>query len=196
MKPEKFKHIWTSQEDKLNPISLNRLNGLGLSKLSIEFLETAGLPESAAPFLSFAKDTDDIYEGINKLTKVYGFLEPEFEKYVVIGSCNDGDPIVINTENNDQIEHLDHEDYFSSRLFNSNISALADSLVAYRNFVSLLIAEKGEDAYFDSNFTDKEFEKLKLDLKMADSKIMENNGFWAEQIEMDLEMKEDSRKEK
>lgn len=196
MKPEEFKQIWTSKEDNLNPINVDRLNGLGLSKTSIEFLKTAGLPESAAPFLSFMKDSDDIYEGINKLTKVYDFLEPEFDKYVVIGSCNDGDPIVINTENNDQIEHLDHEDYFSSRPFNSNISALADSLVAYSNFVSLLIAEKGEDSYFDSNFTDKEFEKLKLDLKIADSKIMENNGFWAEQIEMDLEMREDNRNEK
>ncbi len=196
MKPEDFKHIWITQEDKLNPISINRLNGLGLSETSIEFLKTAGLPVSAAPFLSFVKDSDDIYEGINKLTKVYDFLEPEFDKFIVIGTCNDGDPIVINTENNDQIEHLDHEDYFSSRQFNTNISALAGSLIAYRNFVSLLIAEKGEDAYFDSNFTDKEFEKLKLDLKMADSKIMENNGFWAEQIEMDLEMREDSRKEK
>jgi hypothetical protein len=196
MKPEEFKHIWITQEDKLNPISINRLNGLGLSETSIEFLKTAGLPESAAPFLSFVKDLDDIYEGINKLTKVYDFLEPEFDKFIVIGTCNDGDPIVINTKNNDRIEHLDHEDYFSSRLFNSNIYALADSLVAYRNFVSLLIAEKGEDAYFDLNFTDGEFEKLKSDLKMADSKIIENNGFWAEQIEMDLEMREDSRKEK
>jgi hypothetical protein len=196
MKPEEFKQIWTSQEDNLNPINVVRLNGLGLSKTSIEFLKIAGLPESAAPFLSFVKDSDDIYEGINKLTKVYDFLEPEFDKYVVIGSCNDGDPIVINIENNDQIEHLDHEDYFSSRPFNSNISTLANSLVAYSNFVSLLIAEKGEDAYFGSNFTNKEFEKLKLDLKMADSKIMENNGFWAEQIEMDLEMREDSRNEK
>lgn len=196
MKPEEFKHIWTSQEDNLNPISLNRLNGLGLSKASIDFLKTAGLPESSAPFLNFIKDTDDIYKGINKLTKVYTLLEPEFEKYVIIGSCNDGDPIVINTDDNDQIEHLDHEDYFSSKPFNSNISALADSLVAYRNFVSLLIAEKGEDAYFDSNFTDKELEKLKYDLKIADSKIMKKNGFWAEQIEMELEMREDSLNEK
>lgn len=196
MKPEEFKHIWTTQEDNLNPISINRLNGLGLSETSIEFLKTAGLPESTSPFLSFVKDSDDIYKGINKLTKVYDFLEPEFDKFVVIGTCNDGDPIVINTKNNDRIEHLDHEDYFSSRFFNSNIYALADSLVAYRNFVSVLIAEKGEDAYFDLNFTDGEFEKLKLDLKMADSKIIENNGFWAEQIEMDLEMREDRRKEK
>ena len=195
MKPEEFKHKWPSDEDKLNPISPIRLDGLGLSEMSIEFLKTAGLPDSAAPFLSFVKDSDDVYKGIQKLTSIYEELESEFEKYIVIGSCNDGDPIVINTANNDKIEHLDHEDYFSSRQFNSNIYTLADSLVVYTNFVSMLIDKKGEDAYFDSDFTDEEFQKLKSDLIVADSEIMENNGFWAEQIEMDLEMREDSKNE-
>ncbi|WP_036153804.1 SUKH-4 family immunity protein [Maribacter forsetii] len=195
MKPEEFKDIWTSEEDILNPINANRLNGLGLSETSIEFLKIAGLPRSAAPFLSFVTDSDDIYKGIKKLTNVYDFLEPKFDKYIVIGDCNDGDPIVINTEKNDQIEHLDHEDYFSSRLFNSDISSMTDCLIAYRNFVERVQKENGENAFMNSNFSDELFEKLKSDLNLADSKIMENNGFWAEQIEMDLEMREDSRNE-
>nr|WKN34936.1 SUKH-4 family immunity protein [Tunicatimonas sp. TK19036] len=196
MKPEEFKKIWTDLEESLNTININRLRGLGLSKLTIDFLTSTGLPDSAAPFLSFAKDSDDIYEGVQKLTMIYDFLESEFEKYVVIGSCSDGDPIVVNTEKNDRIEYLDHEDYFTSRPFNSDVITMAGCLVAYRNFVSIIQNENGEDAFMNSDFTDEQFEKLKMDLMIADSKIMEHNCFWTEQLEMNIELREDNRDEK
>lgn len=196
MNAEEFKKRWTESEDNLNPININRLNELGLSKSTIDFLTTAGLPYNSAPYLSFSKDSEDIYQGINKLTKVYNFLEPEFEKYIVIGSCSDGDPIVINTENNDSIEYLDHEDYFSSRPFNSCIYSIAECLIAYRNFVSVVLQENGEDAYLNSDFSDEHFTKLKQDLLMADTKIMCEKGFWNEQIEMDFHLREDSLNEK
>lgn len=196
MKPEEFKNIWTLEDDNLNPISREKLNGLGLSESSIEFLAESGLPDSAAPFLSFSKNSNDVYDSVQKLTTVYDFLEPEYEKYIIIGSCNDGDPIVINTRNNDRIEYLDHEDYFSSQLFNSDLVATAKCLLAYRNFVKSVQLENGEDAFLESNFTDRQFEKLKLDLKDADLESMDNYGFWIQQLEMDLEMKEDANKEK
>jgi SUKH-4 immunity protein len=196
MKPEEFKNIWTLDENNLNSISQEKLNGFGLSESSIEFLVKSGLPDSAAPFLSFSKDSNDVYDSVQKLTTIYDFLEPEFEKYIVIGSCNDGDPIVINTENNDRIEYLDHEDYFSSQPFNSDLSAAAKCLIAYRNFVKRVQTENGEDAFLDSDFTDEQFEKLKSDLKNADSEAMESNGFWLQQLEMDLELREDANKEK
>ncbi|WP_036150627.1 SUKH-4 family immunity protein [Maribacter forsetii] len=195
MKPEEFKKLWTSNEEKLKPISINRLNGLGLCDASIQFLNTVGLPESAAPFLSFVTNSDDLHKGIHKLTKIYEFLEPEFDKYIVIGSCSDGDPIVVNTELNHRIEYLDHEDYFSSKPFNSNFSSLTDCLVAYRKFIERVQKENGEDAFMNSNFSDEQFEPLKLELLLADSKIIKQNGFWLEQIEMELEMRKDFRNE-
>ncbi|MEP0034303.1 MULTISPECIES: SUKH-4 family immunity protein [Flavobacteriaceae] len=194
MKPEEFKNIWTLEENNLNSISQEKLNGLGLSESSIEFLVKSGLPDSAAPFLSFSKDSNDVYDSVQKLTTIYDFLEPEFEKYIVIGSCNNGDPIVINTGNNDRIELLDHEDYFSSQAFNFDLPSIAKCLIAYRNFVKRVQRENGEDAFLDSNFTDEQFEKLKLDLKNADSDAMESNGFWPQQLEMDLELREDVKK--
>ncbi|MDO6471702.1 SUKH-4 family immunity protein [Maribacter sp. 1_MG-2023] len=195
MKPEEFKKLWTSNEEKLNPISTNRLNELGLRDASIQFLNTVGLPESAAPFLSFVTDSDDLYKGIHKLTKIYEFLEPEFDKYIVIGSCSDGDPIVVNTESEDRIEYLDHEDYFSPKPFNSNFSSLTDSLIAYKKFIDRVLKENGEDAIMNSNFSDEQFEALKLELLLADSKIIKQDGFWLEQIEMELEMRKDFRNE-
>ncbi|TXG35296.1 SUKH-4 family immunity protein [Seonamhaeicola maritimus] len=194
MKPKEFKNIWTLDENNLNPISLKKLNGLGLSESSIEFLEKSGLPDRAAPFLSFTKDSNDVNDSVQKLTTIYDFLEPEFEKYIVIGSCNDGDPIVINTGNNDRIEYLDHEDYFSSQPFNSDLSATGKCLIAYRDFVKRVQMENGEDAFLNSDFTNGQFEKLTLDLKNADSEVMESDGFWLQQLEMDLELRKDANK--
>ncbi|UKM66600.1 SUKH-4 family immunity protein [Flavobacteriaceae bacterium GSB9] len=196
MKPEEFKNIWTLDDDNLNPISGEKLKGLGLSESSIEFLVKSGLPDSAAPFLSFSKDSNDVYDSVQKLTTIYDFLEPEFEKYIVIGTCNDGDPIVINTGNNDRIEYLDHEDYFSSQPFNSDLSAMAKCLIAYRDFIKRVQAENGEDAFLNSDFTDGQFEVLKLDLKNADSEVIESDGFWFQQLEMELELREDANKGK
>lgn len=78
------------------------------------------------------------------MTAIYEDLETEFNKYIIIiiGSCNDGDPIVTNAERNDKIEYHDHQDYFSSRPFNLNINSLAECLIIYRNFVSNLTKEK------------------------------------------------------
>lgn len=193
MTPEKFKRKWTATGDVLSPIAGERLKELDLKEDTKAFLINAGLPIDAAPFLSFATDTDDLIYGINKLVRQYDFLEPEFEKYVVIGSCSDGDPIAINTENNYQVEWLDHDDYFSSQFFNSSIEAMAVCLLAYREFVETVQQENGEDAFLDANFTDEQFDILIQKIREADGRAVSEEGFWKEQLEMDLEAREQFR---
>jgi len=189
-----FKNKWIEEESNLNQIRKSNLQGLNLSINTIEFLHYSGLPEDASPFLSFNKDSEDIFESAQKLTTLYDFVEKEFEKYIVIGSCNDGDFIVINTNENDQIECLDHENNFSSEFFNTNINNLAACLLAYRNFVNMTIIENGEDAYLESNFSDEAHNQLKTNLFLADKLIESNKGFWYDQINMELELRNDSRK--
>lgn len=193
MTPEEFKRKWTDAGDVLSPIAGGSLEELGLKTGTKAFLINAGLPIDAAPFLSFVTDTDDLIYGINKLVKQYDFLESEFEKYVVIGSCSDGDPIAINTENNDQVEWLDHDDYFSAKFFNSSIEAMAACLLAYREFVETVQQENGEDAFLDANFTDEQFEGLIQKLRQADERAVSEAGFWKEQLEMDLQAREHFR---
>ena len=192
MTPQQFKDIWTSIDDNLSPLRYDKLVSLKLSKSTIEFLVISGLPKDAAPFISFCRDSNDKFDDINKLTTQYDFLDFEFEKYIVIGSCSDGDPIVINIENNDQIEWLDHDDLFPSMFFNSSINSLAECLVIYRDFILTVQKENGEDAYLNFNFTDMQFEKLKNDLILADNKISEEKGFWYEQLEMELTLRLDN----
>ncbi len=194
MTPEQFRHIWTANEDNLSVFSTVSLVGLNLKQPTIDFLTVAGLPFDAAPFLSFVQNKADSYNTINKLTKHYDFLEPEYDKYVVIGSCRDGDVIAINTDDNDQIVWLDHEDYFSSSFFNSSINSLAECLVIYRDFVKTILNNNGENAYMNADFTDEQFETLKQKLLKADRKAIIEDGFWKSDLEMELAMRQDNRK--
>lgn len=195
MTAEQFKVNWSSIEDNLSPIPLDILALFELSSATCNFLNRSGLPNQAAPFLSFCNASDDKFYGINKLTYQYDILEPSFEKYIVIGSCNDGDPIVINTEKNDQIECLDHEDYFSPCFFNTSIYTLAESLLVFRDFILTIERENGEDAAINNVFTDLQFEKLKNDLQIADEMALDENSFWNNILQMELEMREDNKQQ-
>src|SRR5688500_10923073 len=112
MTPQEFKKIWESTGELLTPLTPGRLAGLGLSTRTTEFLTQAGLPLEAPPFLSFVDYSQDKYKGIARLTDQYDFLEDELGKWIVIGSCSDGDPIAINVDSGDQIDWLDHDNYF------------------------------------------------------------------------------------
>jgi len=194
MTPEEFKIIWTKNGDEISPINHVQLKELKLTKSTFDFLTISGLPEEASPFLTFAKDSGDEYEKIRLLTQQYDFLESEFDKFIVIGSDGNGDVIAVNTKENDQIEWLDHEDYFSSRFMNSSIIQLADFLKIYRDFNEIILTENGEDAVMNCNFTDKQFETLKQNMMKADPKAIES-GFWNEELEMLLGNREYYRNE-
>jgi hypothetical protein len=194
MTPHKFKDNWTNANEPLSPLSFEILNRFGLSKLTVDFLTIAGLPIYAEPNLSFVNETNDIYYGINLLTERYDFFDKkkDFEKYVVIGSCRDGDVIAINREKDDIIEQLDHEDFFSSTYFNSSIEILADFLILYRDFeASVLVGKDHEDNLQCFNFTNEQFDKLKNNMLLIDSKAITERGFWKEEFEIMLSLREE-----
>ncbi len=191
MIPENFNIAWKQKVDNLVPHDKEWLIELGLMPSTIEFFSLSGLPTSAAPFLSFVRGSGNDYDCLSLLTKQYDFLEPEFDRYVYIGSCSDGNPIVINKAENDRIEELDHEDYFSLyNVFNTSVNTLAECLLCYRNFVDRVIRENGEDAIIESNFTDEQFDTLKQQLITADPTAMNENSFWKYQLDTEIAMRE------
>jgi hypothetical protein len=179
MTGHEFQNAWKEVEGKLRPISFETLNKFRLSSLALEFLNLSGLPDEAAPFLTFVGDTNtsNKYDCIDLLTNWFDFLPPEFSKYVVIGSDGCGDIIALNVEEDCIVEWLDHEDGFSSRFMNSTIQHLASSLVTYSMFVKAIKKENGEDAYANSNFSDTQYETLYDFLKSIDRRTV-TEGFW------------------
>ena len=193
MNPQEFKTIWTNNSEPLSPITLSRLDRFNLSKPTIDFLTIAGLPIHAQPDLSFAKDIDDIFEGINKLTEQYNFLDEnsEYEKYIVIGSCRDGDAIAIDTDSEDQIVQLDHEDGFIPAYFNSTIEALAEFLILFRDFESEVLKDKNPEEYFQVfDFNSYQFDNLKQKMLTIDEKAVTERGFWNEELEILLSIRQ------
>lgn len=192
MSPQEFKNLWFDSDGPLSPISLERLNRFSMLSSTISFLTKAGLPKNAAPNLSFANDSNDIVYGINKLTEQYDFSKDsdKYDKYVVIGSCRDGDAIAINTTEQDIIVELDHEDLFSSTFFNSSIETLADFLIIYRDFESSVLMEHGEKGYRNSCFSDIQFEDLKTKMLKSDRRALTEKGFWKDELEIIIELKQ------
>lgn len=107
MTPNDFINSWTNINQPLSLFTPSSLNRFKLLQSTIDFLTIAGLPFYCEPNLSFANDTDDNVLGINKLTEQFSFEEEmEYDKYIVFGSCRDGDPIAFNTNDNDKIKNL------------------------------------------------------------------------------------------
>jgi hypothetical protein len=103
------------------------------------FLVAGGLPESAAPFLSFK----DVAKGLLRIWQVYGTATPQFWKdedrlrlqsFCVIGSDGAGNPICLDEQNKGCVVLLDHEDNFRTITFmNSGVTELAACLLAFRD---------------------------------------------------------------
>jgi len=194
MSPQEFKNIWTNDSKPLSPLTLARLHRFSLSKPTIDFLTIAGLPTHAQPDLSFAKDVDDTFYGINKLTEQYHFLDKnsEFEKYIVIGSCRDGDAIAIDRDSEDQIVQLDHEDLFSPAYFNNSIEALADFLILFRDFESEVLKDKKPEENLQFfNFNNDQFDNLKKKMLISDSKAVTEKGFWKDELDILLSIRQE-----
>lgn len=194
MTPEEFRDIWTKQGDGLIAFPASRLVGLDLKPKTMRFLIQAGLPIDAAPFLSFADNSEDKYKGISRLTDQYDFLGEEFRKWIVIGSCSDGDPIAVNVQADDQIDWLDHDNYFEPGFFNTSIEAFAECLVVCRKFTTRVNNENGDFASIDGNFSDEQFDDFRRDLLKADKFALSDNSFWKEELEMYLAMRDKFRK--
>jgi len=194
MTPYDFKNSWTNPGEPLSPLTRTRVDRFNLLQSTADFLIQAGLPVYCEPNLSFANDTDDIVYGINKLTEQYDFEDnnEKYDKYVVIGSCRDGDVIAIDTSDKDKIVQLDHEDLFSSMYFNSSIATLANFLILYREFEQEVLQNKNPGNNFQSfNFTDRQFDQLKNKMFAVDNKAIAERGFWKEELEIMLSIRQE-----
>jgi len=183
MSPEEFRMKWEVTGEAVVSMPASDLDDLGLNARSVAFLSIAGLPEGAAPFLAFAQRSRRSGYCI-KLTKRYNFLQPEFDRYVSIGSDGSGDPIAIDTSANDSIVALDHEDSFARRYMNSSLGSLAEFLLVFRDFVQRLMELKGSSAFMNGDFTREEFEALYSKLQEIDPAALVEGHFWETELQM------------
>lgn len=182
MRPQEFIERWGPDGDPCIVLSQERLQKINLKASTAEFLAVAGLPQDAAPFLSFGELNEASSPFGLKLSAVFEHLGGEYERFIVLGFDGSGNTIAIDTGNDDQVVWLDHEDDFRHAYMNSSIGALATFLIGYRDFVQNLLNTKGEDAFLNGEYEDHELAALRQKLELVDSRAFDSGTFWSQEL--------------
>ena len=183
---EEFKIQWDSgiseYEDGLIPVKTTCSNTQTLPEDLKYFLINAGLPDGAAPFLSFNTIGQD---GLKHISQVWGtpkdYSDTQKERlsnYLIIGSDGCGNPITIDIKNNYEIIHIDHDDFFKTITFmNSSINQLASFLLCVRAMIKKSRTELS-DTELDSGIPISYKNELMSKLDRIDPKACEDSSFW------------------
>lgn len=174
MTPKDFQTKWISKENNLQQFQEGQLSDVNLNSETKDFLINIGLPDNAAPYLSFEETKED---NIRTADQVFR-LGNAYRRYVIIGFNGYGDPICIDAERGNEIWCLDHEVGFEPEFMNSSIQQLAYFLLVYREFIEYLQTSKGEDAWVNCEFTDEEFLKFQNLLIQIDEPALEEDTYW------------------
>jgi len=158
------------------------LGSLGLSDDDEDFLRHAGLPESAAPFLSFG----DLAKGCPRIFETWGRWQDWSEDdrarllpFRCIGSDGSGNPICIN-EHDRTVVLLDHDSLFEDVVFvNTGVRQLAYCLLAYRELVAETLLLGGPDAYLNGDIPKGLRTAASAAIASIDPPAMRDGSFWS-----------------
>src|SRR5258708_117700 len=142
--PHDFRERWLAAGDKLIQFDPDALTGVPLPEEDRRFLIDAGLPHTAAPFLSFDAPSRGPIRQVSTVWRVPESLPPHW----MIGSNGSGDPICVSAAGH--VFGLNHDNRFEVQLINSSIVQLAETLLVYREVVRRTQAAGGEDAFLDN----------------------------------------------
>ncbi len=180
-----FKTEWNPDElNTWSEFNFEQLNKTTLSDFTKNFLIN-GFPESAAPFLSFGLENyESEFKTIAENYSEYK-LNLKTKNYWIFGSDGNGNPICIDSNSNDEILLLDHEQQFELiHKINRNIVELSQCLLEYKNFIKFINSKFGEGGFFNSKFTQTHLEKLKEQFEKINPNIFIESDFWNGEIEM------------
>jgi SUKH-4 immunity protein len=178
MTPTEFRTRWGTQ-DELLKLQEAVLTNLKLPSDSKKFLIEAGLPAEAAPFLDFGPLGGKRLESI---AESYG-LGAEFNRYVLIGSDAEGNPICLDQADAGAVVRLNHEDQFKATKINPAISLFAEALLAYRQLVRETLRRNGDDAFLDGNIPEDLRQRLEDELRRIDPTSLDSGSFWAIELQ-------------
>jgi len=184
MNPINFKSEW--KPDKLFRwwgFNHEKVNELPILEETKQWLKV-GLPEGAAPFLNFGlRSYDGKFYTIAEYYSDYE-LNPKANNYWIIGSDGCGNPICIDSSDNDSILLLDHEQEFEViGTINSKVSELAQCLLEYRRFINSIQTEFGDDAFIEAKFNKKHVDELKKRFEKIKEGLLLTSDFWNSEIE-------------
>ncbi len=185
---KEFKKRWTAVEgeDELSVFDVNSPHAHLLPEELKDFLSECGLPESAAPFMSFnlgCAEVARIYEVFGQPSDYSEDEKDRLNRYLVIGSDGGGNPIVLDLKDNCSVVNVSHENGFNDSWFmNTSVFQLAESLLEVRDmFVSF---EKSGLPYNEDEEIPEEFKSpVNTKLMAIDPRGNEVGAYWENALE-------------
>lgn len=161
-----FRVAWEFNGDYLGQYPTDSLAASALPEITKHFLRVAGMPQEAAPFLSFASTT----------LRWLGNAKGDLNQLYSIGSDESGNPIVV--DKNGVVWLIDHEMTSRRTFVNSSVPMLADCLLAYRGFVAEAVAIGGDDALLYGRISHSIIKRVFDSIKMIDHPAARSGSFW------------------
>ena len=169
---------WIGGGDTIVQFASDQVQASRLSSIDKAALEL-GLPEDAAPFLSFgARRNGKVLLTVSELWR----LPPEFDDLIVIGGNGSGDPVCIDVEDG-SVVYLSHDNEFQIVLINSSLQALVQSLLGYRELVREARTNHGDDAFLENNVPSASIEAFADLISQVDREAASPGTFWGDRIE-------------
>jgi hypothetical protein len=178
-----LRRIWSGVKglETLQPYSVGALSPLGVPRSVKDVLAEAGLPRSAAPFLSFGEDRAAAPRSAAETLALseeemqdLGLAPPDLERYRVIGSDGSGNLICLDERSKGAVVIIDHERPDETMFLNSSPRHLLLSLVAYQKRF-----HEASDSEAHRNQAKK---RAGDDIKRIDESAMRPGAFWREAL--------------
>lgn len=169
MQPLDFVRNWNAQDERETLLRFppESLADLKISVDARNFLIEAGLPDSAAPFLSFEVPKDGSLPRVSQAWQ----LPETYNPFRVIGFNGSGDPICLDENAFGAVIFLNHDNHFERVLMNSSVLQLAESLLVFRGCVQKrLTSELGA--------------QCSEELQRIDEIAWQQSNFWREEVVM------------
>lgn len=176
LEPKDFVRKWGDDDVPLLQFPRMTVERLAMAPEDKAFLQQAGLPEDAAPFLAFDPPVDELPTVADEWPGAKGC-----ERYRMIGADGEGNPIAIDEARAGEVVLLNHERQFARTLMNTSVRQLAASLLAYRTYVDGILAEsedEDDNALLESHGTPAARQALRAELTRIDPAAMQPTCFW------------------
>jgi hypothetical protein len=178
LSPDEFVRRW-GEDEPLSAAPEDRLHGCSLPPDARRFLAEAGLPKSAAPYLTFSLDSDS---GLTPVHLIWTCLEEGYSRFRMIGQTGFGDPICLDEANESRVVYLNHDDEFNLVSVNSSVAQLAHCLLLFREFVTRVREAGGDDAFLDGRFPEDCWAWICDQFKAVDDPALDEGAFWATEL--------------
>lgn len=182
VRPEEWVARWTSGETGRVRFATFEADTIALVRMNDSdrvLLTQYGLPESAAPYLSF-----DAKPGLLGALRSIGQAPGETEPFVEIGANGSGDPICLE-KSNGTVYFLNHDNDFIPVLVNSSVTALVEFLALFRDLVVQTLATNGPDAYLDGQFSSEARASTISAMRSVDPAALEHGTMWHGELQLE-----------